>query len=463
MNNIVSQTKNKFSKGTKTTLKLIIIFILMVILLVPQSLIRDLVQERSNRQMNLTASISNQIGDEQDVTGPILCIPYLEEIVTMKGKIKEIKYENRFAFFTAKELLINSNAQVENKTKGIYKIPKFESINTIKGRFSVPDFSKWEIKPKLIQYDKAFILMKISDLKGINKTPKITYLNETIEFNPMTTTQNKTIFGDIKAGLPENWQEQETSFTIHLELRGTKAINFASTAKTNKMTMTSNWLHPNFESTVKLSRSGKYAVHNRHRANTLPNEREITDTGFTANWEESQFSIEQPTQWLSSEGSPNLKSRLMGVQFVNVADQYAKTERSAKYMLLVVSLVFLTFFIIEMLKSVSVHPFQYVLVGLAIAVFFVLLIALSEYMKFDLSYLVAAISTTVLISLYSLSVFKHKGMASSIGILLIALFAFIFVILTAADYSLLLGAIGLFLILAIVMYATRNIQWTQDS
>lgn len=459
MNNIVSQTKNKFSKGTKTTLKLIIIFILMVILLVPKTLIFELVQERSNRQFNLTQSISNQIGDEQDVIGPILCVPYQSEVITAKG----IQYENQFAFFTAKDLWIENETQVENKTKGIYKIPKFESTNKIKGEFIAPDFSKWSIQPKLIQYDKAFILMKISDLKGITKTPTIQYANKTIEFNPMASNQNQTISGGIKARLPKDWQNQSLPFTIDLNLRGTKAINFASTAKTNKMTMKSNWAHPNFESTVKLSRPMKYPIHDESRANTLPNEREITDTGFTASWEESQFSIEQPTQWLSTEGSPNLGSRLMGVQFVNVADQYAKTERSVKYMLLVVSLVFLTFFIIEMLKNVSVHPFQYVLVGLAIAVFFVLLIALSEYMKFDLSYLVAAISTTVLISLYSLSVFKHKGMASSIGVLLIALFAFIFVILTAADYSLLLGAVGLFFILAIVMYATRNIQWTQES
>ena len=224
--------------------------------------------------------------------------------------------------------------------------------------------------------------------------------------------------------------------------------------------MKCNWPHPNFESTTTHYTGNQ--PYTAVRQKSLPTEKEIHSDGFTATWKENQFSMNQKTTWLATEKTPNLNSRLMGAEFMNVSDYYKKSERSVKYMAMIIALVFVCFFIIELLKSTRIHPFQYVMVGAAIAVFFILLLAISEYIGFDLAYLFAALATIALIGLYSLSVFKSKSLATSVTIMLSVLFTFIFTILKAAEYSLLLGAIGLFVMVALIMYTTRKIQWYQQ-
>lgn len=470
MKNFLKNTADVAVNSTKITLKLAIILALILVLLIPQKMISDLVRERQGRQSDVTYAIADQIGGQEDVVGPILCIPYDEktEKVTYDQETKltktEVARKKTYAYFTAQRLDITSNVEVINKNKDIYKVPFFQSKNEIEGLFAKPNFEKWEnILEEDIHWDEAFILVGVTDMKGISESPKVNLAGETIEFEP--GGNGSTLLGSvIHAKLPETFSKDGGAFSIEMALRGTEALNFASTAKDNQLEMTSNWPDPNFESTINspthyIEKAVSNSAQVFDRGNTLPIKREITDEGFTAVWNENQFSIDQPGQWLERAVQPNLHNRLMGTEFINLADEYDKTDRSVKYMALIIALVFVTFFIIELLKESRVHVFQYVLVGSAIAIFFILLLAISEYVGFNLAYLLASTATTALIGLYSLSVFRNKGMAISISALLIALFVFLFVILIAAQYSLLIGAIGLFVILALIMYVTRNVKW----
>jgi len=470
MNSTIKKTAGIVVDGAKITLKLLIIFGMILALLVPQFMISGLVKERSNRKAEITRNIAHQLGGSQDVIGPILCVPYEErqELVKYDAKNKkltEIETVEKVAFFTAEELSVMSKPTVKNKEKSIYKIPYFESENQLAGHFTIPDFSKWEIDEKDILWDKTYIAVGLSELKGITTAPTCTIEGELLTFEPGRAGAT-FLPGGMHVKVGSDWLERGGKFDITVSSRGTGALNFASTAKSNTLSMESNWPHPNFESALSSPdvvydyESGGRSTSNR-RNNSLPTDYTILEQnqGFTATWAESQFSVDQPRQWLQGKSYPNLQSRLMGTKFINVADHYSKTKRSVKYMAMIIALVFLSFFLMELLKGSRVHPFQYIMVGGAIAVFFVLLLALSEYVGFNKSYLAASLATISLVGLYSISVFKNKGLAFGVSLLLAILFVFIFVILIAVEYSLLLGAIGLFLILALVMYFTRNVKW----
>ncbi len=472
MNNLFNQAKKNVSNGTRVTIKLIVIFFLILILLIPQNMILDLIRERSNRQYDVEHSVANQVGGPIIFTGPVLAIPYThnEEIIikdeNSKNKVS-VETSTEYAYFTAKELLIESKTDVENKKKSIYKIPFIRSENTLSGNFTEPDFSNWDfIAPEHIKWDEAIIIAGIEDPNGLSDNPTIQWGNETLAFQPGSL--GSSIFSNaIYAKLPKDWNDNR-DFSISVQLRGTSSIDFASTANSNTMNMTSNWPHPNFESlqNSRYDMSGPaiddYSNSScENRGSSLPVSYEIytEGTGFTSEWVESQFSIQQRPQWLSIEQAPNLCSRLMGVEFVNMSDNYSKTKRSIKYMALIIALVFTAFFIIELLRANRIHPFQYTLVGIAIAVFYLLLLAFSEYFGFNWAYLIASTATIALIGFYSVSIFKNKQLAAGVSTMLAVLFAFIFVILNATEYSLIIGSIGLFIILATVMYATRNITW----
>lgn len=468
MINFLKKKTNVAVNSTKITIKLFIILILILILLIPKVMIGDLVRERKGRQINATNRIAEKIGGSIDVSGPILSIPYKSKEENFQvdpntnKRTKQILTVIKHAYFTANQLDIKSNSRVENKKKSIYRIPYFESDNVINASFSPVDFSKWDdIASGDILYNDAVLLVGISDLKSVLKSPILVHDGKSYEFEPGSNETNLFQSG-VYVDLPQDFAKTGGEIRIEMDLRGTQALHFASVAQDNEMNMVSDWSDPDFEALNLISSQPNRYIQNQQvhsRGNTLPLKSDIDESGFVASWKENQFSIDQPKQWKSDGVNPNLYKRMMGASFINVADHYKKTDRSVKYMALIIALVFISFFIIELLRENKVHPFQYIMVGSAVAVFFLLLLAISEYSGFNLAYLVASIATTLLIGLYSWSVFKSLSMAISITILLSAIFIFLFVLLIAVQYSLLLGAIGLFVILAAIMFATRNVKW----
>ena len=236
--------------------------------------------------------------------------------------------------------------------------------------------------------------------------------------------------------------KSSVNFSIDLKINGSKQIRFIPIGKETNLNITSDWKTANF--------IGEY----------LPlNEDKITDKGFDAKWK--ILDINRPFPQQSFKGIPDLMKYAFGVNFMIPVDEYQKSERSAKYGFLVIGLTFLIFFLIQTMSKISIHPFQYLMIGIALTMFYTLLISISEHSSYLKAYLIAGTSVVLLITLYSKSILKNIKFPLFIGISLTALYAFIFVIIQLENYALLVGSIGLFVILASVMFASRKIDWEQ--
>lgn len=215
----------------------------------------------------------------------------------------------------------------------------------------------------------------------------------------------------------------------------------------------------------------------------MPDGREVSEEGFSASWEVLHLNRNFPQAWKGSQYyfplselasaeetlypsfrvEPDLKpgqqNYAFGVNLLMPVDQYRKSMRSAKYAIMFISLTFLTFFFVEILNRRRIHPIQYLLVGLALSIFFALLLAISEHSSFNLAYILAALAVTALIAIYVSAVFKSKKLTAMLSLLLVLMYGFIFTLLQLEDYALLIGSIALFIILAVVMYISRRIDW----
>ena len=205
--------------------------------------------------------------------------------------------------------------------------------------------------------------------------------------------------------------------------------------------MTSNWNTPSFDGAF------------------LPDKRDINTSGFNASWKILHLNRNYPQSWLNNSFSVN--NSAFGINLLLPIDNYTKTDRSIKYAILFIALTFLIFFFLELLNNKSVHPLQYILIGFALCLFYVLLLSISEHINYTLSYIIASVMTIGLITWYSLSILHDKKLSFLVGGNLVLLYSFIFTIIQLEDFSLLMGSIGLFLILALVMYFSKKINWKE--
>jgi inner membrane protein len=236
-------------------------------------------------------------------------------------------------------------------------------------------------------------------------------------------------------------------FALDLTLNGSEELRVAPVGVTNAVRVSSSWPDPGF------------------RGAFLPAERTIGPTGFEAQWRVSYYGRGYPQAWTGrAPGSVPFDSRavgssLIGVELVSLVDGYRTVERAIKYGVLFITLVFTTFFLFEVLARLRIHPFQYTLVGASLCLFFLALLSLSELVRFGVAYLVAASASALLVTGYAVALLRDVRRALVVGTALAVVYGFLYVILRLQDYSLVVGTTGLFLVLAIVMYATRSIDW----
>ena len=237
-------------------------------------------------------------------------------------------------------------------------------------------------------------------------------------------------FDAIKAGI---------AFDMQVKIKGSEQLHFMPLSANSKFELHSSWPNPSFD------------------GNVLPNERQVNEKGFDAKWNFNQANL--PFGTVLRQGSFNRSNLAFGVSMVQPADQYNKTMRSVKYAILFIGLTFALFFIVEIMQKKPFHPVQYVLVGLALVIFYTLLLSISEYLLFDQAYLIAAAATILLITMYAKSHFTSWKTAVVFGSVLSALYGFIFILIRLEDTALIVGSIGLFIVLALVMYVSRKINW----
>ncbi|OAD42964.1 cell envelope integrity protein CreD [Polaribacter atrinae] len=455
-----NQQKGKFGRWVKTsiTARMLMVGILILVLMIPLSYIKSLIYERMIRQQEVVSEINQKWGEEVLIYGPILKVPYktYSEKTITNPITKEVQKETitkiKYAHFFPKKLVINSTINPEEKTRGIYKTAVYKSSIAINGSFSKPDFSEIEINDQDILWEKTRVIIQSSNLKGAaslfeiqfhknkyqltsknfkNTDYQIAYNTDYLDLNELESNNLQLL--DVPNG-------KKTSFALTIKMKGSKQIRFIPVGQETDVSINSDWKTANF--------IGEYLPHNSDK---------ITENGFNAKWK--ILDINRPFSQEYFNGIPNLKNYAFGVNFLIPVDEYQKSERSAKYGFLVIGLTFLIFFLIQSMSKINIHPFQYLMIGIALTMFYTLLISISEHSSYLKAYLIAGASVVTLITLYSKSILKNIKFPIFIGISLTALYTFIFVIIQLENYALLVGSIGLFVILAAVMFASRKIDW----
>ncbi len=422
------------------TFKVFIIGVIAIALLVPKFMIIALISERRQTAEVSTKEVMNLWSNAQTVRGPVLSIPYIERSFDTDGK--EVKEEERECYLLPKSLVAKGEISPQKRKRSIYETVVYESEIRISGYFDISDFKALKIASEDVLWEKAKILVAISDLRGINNKISLLWNDSTLAFTP--GMENKLIGNNgISLQLPNlSPADFPGNFQFNLNLKGSESLNFAPLGETTEVSMKSPWDDPGF--------TGKF----------LPADYDITNNGFTANWKVLNFNRNFPQQWKNDEY--RVTDADFGVNLVNVADHYQKSSRSAKYGILVILFVFLSFFLNEVITKQKVHPFQYILVGFAVLVFYLLLLSISEQLGFNLAYLISAVSVITMVLLYTRTFLKKWSDSLIQTMILTFSFGFIFVLMQLETLALLVGSIGLFVVLGLTMFFTRKINWYNE-
>jgi len=431
--------------------RLCVIGMLTLILLIPSFLVQDLIHERQNRQEDVIKEISEKWSGSQLVQGPVMVLPYKKQNIYILPEVLKIK----------------SKVNPEVLHRGIFDAVVYNASIKISGNFSFLELQKSGIDPDQIQWDKVKVVIGLSDLKGLKNNPIIKLSNQQYQVEPDFTSlklfsQNLVIQPDLSKG-----RNTALPFSFDLDLRGSNALNFLHLGKRTMVMVEGEWSNPSF--------TGRY----------LPEDRQVSKTGFNATWTMPFFNRPFPQQWIAEhtilntviegEVKDKLPSRettvnpdkqtndaYFGVNFKLPVDQYQKTMRSAKYSVLVVLLTFLSLFFTELLHKKKVNLLQYVLIGAAMIIYYTLLLAFSEQVGFNTAYVIASVSTVTLVSGFIAILLKDKNPALIFGGILSIFYAFIYVIIQLQDLALLFGSVGLFVTVAVLMYLSTRIDWSKE-
>jgi inner membrane protein len=452
-NHGVTFTRSNFMEiiGNSQMTKVAMIFLLTLVLQVPIMMIDDTIGERQQRSSEAEMEISAKWGREQTVIGPILTIPCERDIkqkVQRDGVEEEkiVSVQTEQAHFLAEDLHIQAKTDHSRRHRGIFEVPVFRLDLALTGNFSKPDFTEFDNKPDRILWDKATLTMLIADARTITSHAVLRWNDEEIDFKP--GTGNPDIPGNgIHLSLKGRLEEGESfSFNSRLTLQGSRSLTFAPVAGATTVAVDANWPDPSFQ------------------GNWLPSEQAVSDHGFTASWQVASLGRNFPQRWTSrGEVFKNIQDSLFGVNFISPVNTYRMVDRSVKYQFLFLTLTFVTLWLFEILGGVRLHPLHYLLVGAGMCLFYLLLLSLSEHLNFFVAYLVAALAIVLLLAGYCAAILGSAGRAAVVGGFIILLYSYLYTLLVNQDYALLAGSTGLFLLLAIVMYLTRKIDWRRVS
>ncbi|PIF02338.1 MAG: cell envelope integrity protein CreD [Draconibacterium sp.] len=433
------QNKTKFV-NRQITFKVVIIGLIALVLLIPKFMILGLIQERKSTAQSTSEEVMQQWSLAQTVRGPVLNIPYIER--GFDDERKKSTEKIRDFYILPKTLKIDGEIFPEERKRSIYETEVYESETHFSGQFELEGINALKIAPEDILWDKAKLVVAVSDLRGINDRVALNWNDSVYAFSP---GMDNPLIGNngISLAMPGlSPGDFPGKFNFSLRLKGSESLSFAPLGETTEVGLASTWNDPGFEGSF------------------LPSEHSINNEGFTAKWKILDFNRNFPQQWKNREY--NVTNADFSVRLVNLADHYQKNSRSAKYAILVILFVFLSFFLNEMITKQRVHPFQYILVGFAILVFYLLLLSISEQLGFNIAYFISAIAIVIMVFLYSKSFLKSWKNALVQVLILTFSFGFIFVLMQLETLALLVGSIGLFVVLALTMFFTRRINWYNE-
>ena len=429
-----------FMQRNALSVKIILIGVLILILLIPLAMIRGLISERSETASEATTEVQNKWSSSQLVTGPFIYEETYYENGATKIRVKKVK---NYIHILPELLDITGNVETEELSRGLYDIVVYKTPLVLKGKFIIPEHFETTILPEDIALQHATLNLGISDLRGISEQITVDWGKETLQFNPGLPS-DFILSSGVSSVLPQHQKLQagdSIEFSIQLQLKGSESIQFSPFGKTTHIHLTSYCTTPSF--------TGAF----------LPENREITNSGFTADWKVLNLNRNYPQVFTSNQYHNEEELSSFGVNLLLPVQQYQQSMRSVKYASLIIILTFVISFFVEVMQKKNIHPFQYLLIGLGLCLFYTLLIAISEHLGFNLAYLISAIMTIILLTLYMRGILKIRKTAFTIGGLLALLYLYIFVLIQMETYALLAGSLGLFIILAVIMYYSQKINW----
>ena len=399
---------NETRKDTVLTLKKIaFIGLITILLLIPLMMIEGVINERNELKYSVKKEISRAISESQIVDGPRLIYTVKKEQVVddKKEMVEELHIINPH------KLESKVNVTTETLRRSIYNVIVYHSKINMNGSYVLPE--------AVYNGENFKIKMKVSDLKGLTDTPKISLLNKDYKFDVDDSGQLYTIVELPK----ENQTDRIIHFTMQLELKGTERLMFAPSADETVLSISSSYANPSFV--------GEY----------LPLSRDVNEDGFTAKWKVLKINKK--------------RSEYMGVDFIEVASQYQQAMRSVKYGMLIICLVFVAGLLVEFVTKRQIHVVQYAIIGLSLTLFYSLLTAFSDIIPFGCSYLISSIMTTIALTLYYRGILKHKS-AWILGGFISIMYVTNYILLQMETHSMLAGSLLLFVLLSVMMYFTAN-------
>lgn len=418
-----------------------------VMLLIPLSMISGVVSERRARRDGVIAEIAESSVKRQKIVGPILVVPWAREwtesVTDNDGNPKLVtRQEFGVVRVPADDVKVETSLQADVRRRGIYTAAVYTTRNVLRGTFKLSPKLGLGVRPTPYGWGIPSVVLGIGDPRGLKQQFNIEWDGTASPFRAGTGQIGLPagVHADVKVDAETGGAHR---FEIAFALNGMEGLDFVPVGSSSHVTVRSPWPHPSFV--------GKY----------LPETRSVGPRGFQATWINSNLSTNSEALVARCEANDcaALESNVFGVNLIDPVDVYLKTERSTKYAFLFIAITFVLFFLYEVLQRLAIHPIQYSLVGVALALFFLLLIALAEHIAFVYAYLIAGAACIALIGVYVRHVLASTQRALGFSGLLAALYGMLFVLLNSEDHALLFGALLLFAFLAGTMYVTRRVDW----
>ena len=439
--NLEKENKQWWTPRRMMAAKVVTIGFLTLLLMIPMMMIENLMNERERTAGDAVAEVGQKWSGEQTVLGPVLTIPrYVLQRTDESGRTERVL---EVVNILPESLDITGDVRTEELRRGIYEAVVYRSTMELRGTFVLPPEVTLRPGDPDFPLDEAMLNLGLSDLRGISEPVSVEWDSTQTTFDPGIRHNDLLSSGvSCRANVMPLAAGRTVSFRIRLALKGSGSLYFAPVGKTTTIALRSNCRTPSF--------TGAF----------LPANRQVTDSGFVCDWKVMHLNRNYPQVLTGRDRQEALEESIFGVDVLQPVKRYQQSMRSVKYAILIIVLTFVVCFFVEVLQRRHIHPLQYLLVGLALSLFYSLLLSISEHTSFGRAYLIAAVMTVSLITCYMAGVLKLRRTAMAIGGLLAGLYVYVYVLIGMESYALLAGSVGLFVILAVIMYVSQKIDWS---
>ena len=410
----------------------------IVLLSLPLMMVRELINERADYRSEVVDAIEQSTSGSQKLAGPLIAIPITETLTRMENQ-KEVNYQRSWVYYWLPEsLAVTGKQTVESRRVGIYSGQVWHNALQIKASFDPLRLAA--LRKTNIVLGQPRLVVSVGDARGIGAihAPEV-------NGNVLSVEPGLGISGDgagIHMPMPalaEDNKPLEIAFS--LDLNGTGEFSLVPIGRNSELQLTSNWPHPGF--------LGSF----------LPTQREVSAAGYRAHWQSSWFANDMGSYFKDDMEIPWSRLPAFSADVMSLADQYQLTDRATKYAILLIGLTFMAFFAFESLTHRPLHPMQYLLVGLSLVLFYLVLLALSEHIGFTAAWLAASLCGAVMNGIYLQAVLRGWRNSLLFVAALLLLDGVMWFLLHSEDSALLLGTGVLALALSILMFLTRRVDW----